>query len=292
MEHNIEAPHDGVVKKVHCNEGGRVAEGVLLIELEAEAPRREPPRARHDHRGRPARRPPERGPHPPARRQDRARSIASPRTGLTRIEAASFVSPKAIPQMADAAEVMAGIDRVPGITYIGLVPNERGARNAIDAKVDEISVVVSASESHNRSNVNRSVDESLEAVTRHRRPLPRRRHPLDRLRRRRPSAAPTRATSTRPPSSASRSTTPIPAPTPSLSATRSASATRSRCTTSSHASPPKSRANAAPPLPRHLRPGARQHRRRAGSRRDAVRRLDRRPRRLSLRPRRLRQRRD
>jgi hydroxymethylglutaryl-CoA lyase len=87
------------------------------------------------------------------------------RTGLKRIEAASFVSPQAIPQMANASEVMAGIDRVPGVTCIGLVPNERGARDAIDAAVDEISVVVSASESHNRSNVNRSVDESLEAVT-------------------------------------------------------------------------------------------------------------------------------
>ena len=86
-------------------------------------------------------------------------------TGLKRIEAASFVSPAAIPQMADASEVMAGIERAPGVTYIGLVPNERGARDAIDAGVDEISVVVSASESHNRSNVNRSVDESLKAVT-------------------------------------------------------------------------------------------------------------------------------
>jgi len=86
------------------------------------------------------------------------------RTGLTRVEAVSFVSPKAIPQMSNAAEVMAGIERVPGVTYIGLVPNERGARDAIAAGVDEISVVASASESHNRSNVNRSVDESLEAV--------------------------------------------------------------------------------------------------------------------------------
>jgi len=86
------------------------------------------------------------------------------RTGLTRVEAASFVSPKAIPQMADAA-VMVAIERVPGVTYIGLVPNERGTRDAIAAGVDEISVVVSASESHNRSNVNRSVDESLQAVT-------------------------------------------------------------------------------------------------------------------------------
>ena len=87
------------------------------------------------------------------------------RTGLTRVEAASFVSPKAIPQMADAADVMVAIERVPGVTYIGLVPNERGTRDAIAAGVDEISVVVSASESHNRSNVNRSVDESLQAVT-------------------------------------------------------------------------------------------------------------------------------
>jgi len=85
-------------------------------------------------------------------------------TGLTRIEAASFVSPKAIPQMANAAEVMAGIHRRPGVTYIALVPNERGAHDALTAHADEISVVVSASESHNRSNVNRSVAESLEGV--------------------------------------------------------------------------------------------------------------------------------
>jgi hydroxymethylglutaryl-CoA lyase len=103
--------------------------------------------------------------------QNEARSISLDRkiavidalsaTGLTRIEAASFVHPKAIPQMANAAEVMAGIERLPGVTYIGLVPNEVGARNAIEAHVDEIAVVVSASESHNRANVNRSIDESL-----------------------------------------------------------------------------------------------------------------------------------
>lgn len=85
-------------------------------------------------------------------------------TGLTRIEAASFVHPKAIPQMANAAEVMAGIERTAGVTYIGLVPNEFGARNAIEARVDEIAVVVSASESHNRANVNRSIAESLEGI--------------------------------------------------------------------------------------------------------------------------------
>lgn len=85
-------------------------------------------------------------------------------TGLARIEAASFVHPRAIPQMANATEVMAGITRREGVTYIGLVPNEVGARNAIAAGVDEIAVVVSASESHNRANVNRSVAESLEGI--------------------------------------------------------------------------------------------------------------------------------
>ncbi len=85
-------------------------------------------------------------------------------SGLARIEAASFVRAEAIPQMANAAEVMAGIRRERDVTYIGLVPNEVGARNAIAAGVDEISVVVSASESHNRANVNRTVAESLEAI--------------------------------------------------------------------------------------------------------------------------------
>ncbi len=84
--------------------------------------------------------------------------------GLTRIEAASFVHPRAIPQMANAGEVMAGIMRRPGVTYVGLVPNEVGARNAVEAGVGEIAVVVSASESHNRRNVNRSIAESLEAI--------------------------------------------------------------------------------------------------------------------------------
>jgi hydroxymethylglutaryl-CoA lyase len=85
-------------------------------------------------------------------------------TGVKRIEAASFVHPKAIPQMANAGEVMGGIARRPGVTYIALAPNETGARNAIEAGVDEIAVVVSASESHNRSNVNRSIAESLDAI--------------------------------------------------------------------------------------------------------------------------------
>jgi hydroxymethylglutaryl-CoA lyase len=96
---------------------------------------------------------------------DRVRLIdALSRTGLRRIEAVSFVSPKAIPPMAGAGEVMAAITRVPGVSYRALVPNVKGAELALAAGVDEIEVVVSASETHNRKNVNRSVDESIEAA--------------------------------------------------------------------------------------------------------------------------------
>jgi hydroxymethylglutaryl-CoA lyase len=82
-------------------------------------------------------------------------------TGLARIEAASFVSPTAIPPMAGATDVMDRIERVPGVTYRALVPNERGAELAIAARADELEVVVSASETHNQKNVKRTVDESL-----------------------------------------------------------------------------------------------------------------------------------
>jgi hydroxymethylglutaryl-CoA lyase len=82
-------------------------------------------------------------------------------TGIRRIEAASFVSPKAIPQMRDAADLMATLPRRPGVTYVALVPNAVGARSAIAARADELATVVSASEAHNRQNVNRSIDESL-----------------------------------------------------------------------------------------------------------------------------------
>jgi hydroxymethylglutaryl-CoA lyase len=98
---------------------------------------------------------------------DRVRLIdALSRTGLTRIEAASFVSPKAIPPMAGAGDVMAQIERVPGVTYRALVPNEKGAELAIAAQADELEVVVSASETHNQKNVKRSVDESLSGAER------------------------------------------------------------------------------------------------------------------------------
>ena len=81
--------------------------------------------------------------------------------GLPRIEVTSFVSPKAVPQLRDAAEVMAAITRRPGTVYSALVPNDKGAVRAVDARVDEIHTVVSASESHNLANVNMTVAESL-----------------------------------------------------------------------------------------------------------------------------------
>ena len=85
-------------------------------------------------------------------------------TGVGRIEAVSFVHPKAIPQMADAGEVWAGIHRNPGVRYSALVPNLTGARRALDAGVSELEVVVSASDTHNRRNVNRSTAESLDDI--------------------------------------------------------------------------------------------------------------------------------
>jgi hydroxymethylglutaryl-CoA lyase len=93
---------------------------------------------------------------------DRVRLIdALSRTGLRRIEAAAFVSAQAIPPMAGSDEVMAQIDRVEGVTYSALVPNTKGAELAIEAKADELELVVSASETHNQKNVRRSVAESL-----------------------------------------------------------------------------------------------------------------------------------
>jgi hydroxymethylglutaryl-CoA lyase len=85
------------------------------------------------------------------------------RTGLHKIEVTSFVSPKAVPALADAAEVLARIDRVPGVIYVALVPNIRGVQNAAAAarKPDEVNGVVSASETHNRANINRTHAESL-----------------------------------------------------------------------------------------------------------------------------------
>ena len=83
-------------------------------------------------------------------------------TGLRSIEATSFVSPKWVPQLADAAEVMAGIHRRPGVSYPVLVPNEQGYERARAAGADEVAVFTAASEAFNRRNINASIDESIE----------------------------------------------------------------------------------------------------------------------------------
>lgn len=81
-------------------------------------------------------------------------------TGLSYIEVSSFVNPKWIPQLADASEVLKGIKRNKGVTYAALVPNIKGLDRALEAGVDEVSVFMSASEGHNRSNINKSIDET------------------------------------------------------------------------------------------------------------------------------------
>ncbi|WP_417529637.1 hydroxymethylglutaryl-CoA lyase [Marinobacter lipolyticus] len=82
--------------------------------------------------------------------------------GLTHIESASFVSPKWVPQMGDAAEVMAGINRKPGVRYSVLTPNLKGFENALAAGVDEVAVFGAASESFSQKNINCSIAESLD----------------------------------------------------------------------------------------------------------------------------------
>jgi len=85
-------------------------------------------------------------------------------TGVRRIEAGSFVSPRAVPAMADSGRGFEAIQRRPGVTYSALVPNRRGAADALTAGADRLQVVVAASESYNASNVNRSVAETLEQI--------------------------------------------------------------------------------------------------------------------------------
>jgi hydroxymethylglutaryl-CoA lyase len=83
-------------------------------------------------------------------------------TGLKTIEATSFVSPKWVPQLADAEEVYKGITKKPGVAYPVLVPNERGMERALASKVQEIAVFTAASESFNQKNINASIAESIE----------------------------------------------------------------------------------------------------------------------------------
>jgi hydroxymethylglutaryl-CoA lyase len=86
-------------------------------------------------------------------------------TGVKRIEAVSFVHPKAIPQMADADEVWSRVTKNPEIRYSALIPNTRGAQRALAAGFREIEVVVSASDTHNRRNLNRATAESLDDIS-------------------------------------------------------------------------------------------------------------------------------
>ena len=82
--------------------------------------------------------------------------------GFRRIEVASFVSPKWVPQMADSADVLAGIRRAAGVSYAALTPNLRGFEGALAAKADEVAIFASASEGFSQANLNCSIDESLE----------------------------------------------------------------------------------------------------------------------------------
>jgi hydroxymethylglutaryl-CoA lyase len=83
--------------------------------------------------------------------------------GFSRIEAGSFVSPKAIPALRDGDEVFRGIARQPGVTYVALIPNLRGAQRAIEAGADELNLVMSASQTHNLANMRMRCEQSLAA---------------------------------------------------------------------------------------------------------------------------------
>lgn len=83
------------------------------------------------------------------------------RTGLAKIEATSFTSPKAIPNLRDAEEVMRGITRVPGVEYTVLVPNVKGCERALACGVDEINLVMSASDTHGLANLRMTPEQSL-----------------------------------------------------------------------------------------------------------------------------------
>jgi hydroxymethylglutaryl-CoA lyase len=89
-------------------------------------------------------------------------------SGLKRLEVTSFVRPDVIPQLSDAEEVLGAVQRREGVSFSVLIPNERGLERALGLRdrFDEINVFVSASETHNRKNVNRSVEESLAGLER------------------------------------------------------------------------------------------------------------------------------
>ena len=84
--------------------------------------------------------------------------------GVTHLEVAAFVNPTAVPAMADAAEVVAGLGTPDGVVRAALVPNVRGAEMALAAGIDELTVTISASATYNQRNVHMSIDESVEAI--------------------------------------------------------------------------------------------------------------------------------
>ncbi|MGH2993713.1 MAG: hydroxymethylglutaryl-CoA lyase, partial [Solirubrobacterales bacterium] len=89
-------------------------------------------------------------------------------SGVRRLEVTSFVRPDVIPQLADAEEVLRRIDRPEGVSYSVLIPNERGLERALEQRdrFDEVNLFLSASETHNQRNVNRSIAESLGGLRR------------------------------------------------------------------------------------------------------------------------------
>ena len=89
-------------------------------------------------------------------------------TGLPRLEVTSFVRPDVVPQLADAEDVLRRVSRPEGVSYSVLIPNERGLERALELRdrFDEVNLFLSASETHNRKNVNRSIAESLEGLAR------------------------------------------------------------------------------------------------------------------------------
>jgi isopropylmalate/homocitrate/citramalate synthase len=88
------------------------------------------------------------------------------RTGLRHFDAVSFVSPKAVPQMADGAEVLSGVERLDGMELMGLVPNMAGLEAAVEAGVDTVGLLTASSDTFNERNINASVDESMHRIRR------------------------------------------------------------------------------------------------------------------------------
>jgi hydroxymethylglutaryl-CoA lyase/(R)-citramalyl-CoA lyase len=101
---------------------------------------------------------------PPETRAELVRRLAA--TGLGRIEAASFVNPERVPQMAGAEEVVAALDRVDGVVYAGLALNERGYERLRETGLDEVSFALAATESFSQRNAGASVEESIGAAAR------------------------------------------------------------------------------------------------------------------------------